>query len=258
MGRVAGKVALVTGGACGIGRATCQLLAREGAKIVVADIREDACAELAAQLRESGAAASWYKLDVGEEHEWQAAIQHTLLEFGALDILVNNAGVGFPNGDVEKQTFAEWREVMRVNADGAFLGIKYAIAAMRRHDRGGSIINVSSILGLVGSPTTCAYTASKGTVRLLTKSAALHCAKAGYRIRVNSIHPGWIETPMSAEALARRGDAAAARKQMESTTPLGHFGRPEDIGHGILYLASDESEFVTGAELVIDGGYTAQ
>lgn len=258
MGRVAGKVALVTGGASGIGRAICQLLAREGAKVVIADIQAEASAALAASLRASGSAVTSFALDVGDEDGWQAVISHTLDTFGALDILINNAAIAFPNGDIEKQTLDQWRQIMRVNADGTFLGTKYGISAMRRHDRGGSIINISSILGLIGSPTTCAYTASKGAVRLLTKSAALHCAKAGYRIRVNSVHPGWTQTPMAEAALARISDLDTVRRSIESATPLGHMGRPEDIGHGVLFLASDESQYITGTELVIDGGYTAQ
>lgn len=251
MGRVEGKVALVTGGARGIGRAICQLLARESAKVVIADIQAGPGAELAASLRASGASATSFALDVGDEDGWRAVITHTLETFGALDVLINNAAIAVPNGDIEQQTLEQWHQVMRVNADGTFLGVKHGIAAMRRHGQGGSIVNISSMLGLIGSPTTCAYTASKGAVRLLTKSAALHCAKAGYRIRVNSVHPGWIRTPMAEAALTHVG-------AIESAIPLGHLGRPEDIGYAVLFLASDESHYMTGTELVIDGGYTAQ
>jgi NAD(P)-dependent dehydrogenase (short-subunit alcohol dehydrogenase family) len=186
-------------------------------------------------------------------------ISLAVAEYGGLDVLVNNAAIGFPNGNVEEQTLEQWRTVMSVNLDGVFLGTKAAIAAMRKTGRGGSIINISSILGIVGSPGTAAYVASKGGVRLLSKSAALHCAKSGYAIRVNSVHPGWIETPLMDKSVrARGGDARAQRATIVAQTPLGRFGEPEDIAYGVLYLASDESRFVTGTELVIDGGYLAQ
>jgi NAD(P)-dependent dehydrogenase (short-subunit alcohol dehydrogenase family) len=175
--------------------------------------------------------------------------------FGPLDILVNNAGVAL-SASIEDTSLEQWRWLMGVNLDGVFLGTRYAIAAMK--NRGGSIINLSSIEGLIGDPNLAAYNASKGGVRLLTKSAALHCAKAGYKIRVNSVHPGYIRTPMVEGYVAAQADPEAASVAIAAAHPLGHIGEPNDIAYGVLYLASDESKFVTGAELVIDGGYTAQ
>ncbi|MBX9746152.1 MAG: SDR family oxidoreductase, partial [Hyphomonadaceae bacterium] len=175
--------------------------------------------------------------------------------FGPLDVLVNNAGVAL-GASVEDTSIEQWHWLMGINLDGVFLGTRYAIAAMK--SRGGSIINLSSIEGLIGDPNLAAYNASKGGVRLLTKSAALHCAKAGYGIRVNSIHPGYIRTPMVEGYIAAQPDPSAAKAAIAALHPLGHIGEPNDIAYGVLYLASDESKFVTGAELVIDGGYTAQ
>lgn len=255
MKRVAGKVALVTGAASGLGRACAELLAREGARVVLTDRDADALHEVAARI---GGSPLALKLDVSREADWQAAMERTLAECGGLHILVNNAGVAFPNGSVEQQTLEDWRAVMSVNADGVFLGTRHGIAAMRRTGAGGSIVNFSSILGIAASSTTAAYCASKGAVRLFSKSAALHCAKAGYRIRVNSIHPGYIRTPMLDAALSRLGNPREELRRVEALTPLGHAGEPDDIAFGVLYLASDESKFVTGTELVIDGGYLAQ
>jgi NAD(P)-dependent dehydrogenase (short-subunit alcohol dehydrogenase family) len=192
--------------------------------------------------------------DVSSERDWKDVIASTLRRFGKLDILVNNAGVMFA-ASVEETSLDRWRALMSVNCDGVFLGTKHAISAMKA--RGGSIINISSVAGLVGLPNLGAYSASKGAVRLFTKAAALECAKQGGRIRVNSIHPGGIWTPMLEQFIGKHGestaDAAAAAMH-----PVGHAGEPDDIAYGVLYLASDESKFVTGAELVIDGGYTAQ
>jgi len=258
-GRVADKVVIVTGGAVGIGAATSRILAREGARVVIADIDTMSGEELSRQIRNHGHHAIFIRHDVALEESWQLTISRAVAEYGGLDVLVNNAAIGFPNGSVEEQTLEQWRSVMSVNLDGVFLGTKVAIAAMRKTGRGGSIINISSILGIVGSPATAAYVASKGGVRLLSKSAALHCAKSGYAIRVNSIHPGWIETPLMDKSVrARGGDPQAQRATIVAQTPLGRFGEPEDIAYGVLYLASDESRFVTGTELVIDGGYLAQ
>ena len=175
--------------------------------------------------------------------------------FGQLDIVVNNAGVAL-GANVEDTTLDDWRKLMSINLDGVFLGTKCAIAAMKDH--GGSIINLSSIEGLIGDPNLAAYNASKGGVRIFTKSAALHCAKAGYKIRVNSVHPGYIWTPMVEGYVGASADPEATKAALAALHPLGHIGEPDDIAYGVLYLASDESKFVTGAELVIDGGYTAQ
>jgi NAD(P)-dependent dehydrogenase (short-subunit alcohol dehydrogenase family) len=179
----------------------------------------------------------------------------TASRFGRLDIAVNNAGVALA-GDVEHASLEQWRWLMSINLDGVFLGAKHAIAAMKR--TGGSIINISSIEGIIGDANLAAYNASKGGVRIFTKSAALYCAKAGYKIRVNSIHPGYIWTPMVEQLLQTQPDPEAAKAYIAGLHPAGRLGEPDDIAYGVLYLASDESKFVTGAELVIDGGYTAQ
>ncbi len=250
MGRVDGKVAVVTGGAMGIGKACAALLQREGASVVVTDVDERDGRIVADMV--SGLFVSH---NVSLESGWETVVRETLERFGHLDILVNNAGIG-TTGNAEEATLERWRNLMSINCDGVFLGIKHAIPAMKRSG-GGSIINLSSILGLVGDAGAAAYCASKGAVRLLTKSAALHCARAGYKIRVNSIHPGYIATPMVENFLQAQKAPEAARQALASLHPLGHIGEPDDVAYGVLYLASDESKFVTGSELVIDGGYTA-
>jgi 3(or 17)beta-hydroxysteroid dehydrogenase len=191
---------------------------------------------------------------VSKEEDWGKVVDDTLAAFGRLDVVVNNAGIAIP-GNVEEATFADWRKLMSINLDGVFLGVKHGIRGIKKGERGGSIINLSSIEGLVGDPNLAAYNASKGGVRLLTKSAALHCAKTGTGIRVNSIHPGYVWTPMVEKG---PDDAEARRKALIALHPVGHLGQPEDIGWGVVYLASDEAKFITGSELVIDGGYTAQ
>lgn len=255
MGRVKGKVALVTGAGLGLGRAAALLLAREGARVIVTDFREIEGATTADAIVSAGGEAMFLKQDVAKEEDWKRVVASTVARFGGLDILVNNAGVALA-ASVEATTLDQWRWLMSINLDGVFLGTKYAIGVMKA--KGGSIINLSSIEGLIGDPNLAAYNASKGGVRLFTKSAALHCAKAGYKIRVNSIHPGYILTPMVEAFAASQGDAAAAKTAIAAMHPLGHIGEPDDIAYGVLYLASDESKFVTGSELVIDGGYTAQ
>jgi NAD(P)-dependent dehydrogenase (short-subunit alcohol dehydrogenase family) len=255
MARVKDKVALVTGGAMGIGAACCTLLGREGAKVVVTDVDAEAGEAVAEEIRAADGDAVFVKHDVSSDAEWKDAIAKTLERYGGLDVVVNNAGIGATT-TVEADTLERWRRLMSVNLDGVFLGTKYGVEAMK--ERGGSIINMSSILGLVGDAGTASYCASKGGVRLLTKSAALHCAKNGYDIRVNSVHPGYIWTPMVENAMKARGDVEAGRNYLEGLHPVGRLGEPEDVAYGVLYLASDESKFVTGAELVIDGGYTAQ
>ncbi|VUT26251.1 MAG: short chain dehydrogenase [Candidatus Methanolliviera sp. GoM_oil] len=187
-------------------------------------------------------------------------IKQTLQKFGKLDVLVNNAGVGLGAKDnVETISLEEWRWLMSIDLDGVFLGTKYGIEAMKKSG-GGSIINMSSIAGIVGVPGFETYSASKGDVRIFTKSAALDCAQAGYNIRVNSVHPNWIRTAMEEKGgqYFGEGDVEAGRKLLDSSQPIGHIGEPIDVAYGVLYLASDESKFVTGSELVIDGGYTAQ
>jgi 3(or 17)beta-hydroxysteroid dehydrogenase len=254
MDRVKGKIAIITGGGSGIGKASAILLAKEGAKVVVTDIVESKSQEVARQIIQDGGESISVKHDVTSEDSWKEVIQSTMTKFGKLNVLVNNAGVVISK-PLFQYTMEEWRQVMSVDLDGVFLGIKHGIQAMIPSG-GGSIINMSSTAGIVGIAYSGAYSASKGGVRALTKTAALECSKAGlnFNIRVNSIHPGVIKTPMTEPTLQDPG----ANQMMLSWHPIGHFGEPEDIAYGVLYLASDESKFITGAELVIDGGWTAQ
>ncbi len=254
MNRVKDKVALITGAASGMGEASARLLAREGAKVVLSDINEVDGQRIAQEIISQGGACVFLKHDVASEADWQRVIASTLDLFGKLDVLVNNAGVTV-NKDIEETTLEEWRWVMSVNLDGVFLGIKYAIGAMKQTG-GGSIINISSAAGIVGQLWAAAYCSSKGGVRLLTKAAALECSKAGrdYNIRVNSIHPGCVRTALL-EPILKKPEMAAI---IGSLHPVGHLGEPDDVAYAVLYLASDESKFATGSELVIDGGYTAQ
>ena len=255
MGRVEDKVALVTGGALGLGRAAAELLAREGAKVAVTDLMDAEGRAVVDQIGLAGGEAIYIHHDVAQEADWARAVAETLTRFGRLDVVVNNAGVALA-GSVEDCTLEQWRWLMSINLDGVFLGTKHGVAAMKGH--GGSIINLSSIEGLIGDPNLAAYNASKGGVRIFTKSAALHCAKAGYKIRVNSIHPGYIWTPMVEGYIAGQANPDEAKLAVAGLHPLGHLGEPDDIAFGVLYLASDEAKFMTGSELVIDGGYTAQ
>lgn len=252
MGRVDGKVAIVTGAASGIGRAAAQALAREGARVVLAD-RDEAGGHAVARLL--GPPHVFHGLDVADEAGWARILAATLQAFERLDILVNAAGVGVL-GDIETTTLADWRFVHAVNNDGVFLGCRAAIGAMKT--AGGSIINVSSVAGLIGDPDMAAYCASKGAVRLFTKSVALHCARRGYGIRCNSVHPGFIATQMVDALIAAVGDPDKARGRFERAAPLGRLGEADEVAHLIVYLASDESRFTTGAEHVIDGGLTAR
>lgn len=256
MNRLIDKVALVTGGAMGIGEACARLMAKEGAAVAISDVDVARGSLLAEEVSCTGHAAFFIQQDVGEEVQWRRVMETIVDRFGRLDIVVNNAGLGI-GGDVEHATLDDWHRLMRVNLDGVFLGTKYGVQTLRRFG-GGSIVNMSSIEGLVGDPNLAAYNSSKGGVRLLTKSAALYCAKSGYNIRVNSVHPGYIWTPMVENYLKAAGDVEGGRTMLNALHPVGHIGEPNDIAYGVLYLASDESKFMTGAELVIDGGYTAQ
>lgn len=254
-GRVAGKVAWVTGGASGIGEATCHRLAAEGATVVVADLNAEGASRVAEAINASGGKAVAKHQDVTDEQRWAVIADEVLAEFGQLNVLVNNAGVAL-TGSVEEASLADFRFVNGVNSEAVFLGMRAAVNAMKAG--GGSIINLSSIEGLVGDPLLVAYNASKAAVRMMTKSAALHCAAQGYGIRVNSVHPGYVLTPMVQQGLDNLGDEAeAVRQRLMEHIPMGRMGEPNDIANGILFLASDESSFMTGAELVIDGGYTA-
>ena len=245
------KVALISGGARGQGAAEARLFAREGSKVVIGDILEDEGRQVEAEINELGGECIFVNLDVTSADAWQNAVDTAVNRFGKLDVLVNNAGI-FKLATVEETSAELWDEIMDINAKGVFLGTKCAIPEMRKAG-GGSIINISSVAGLIGSSNSAAYGASKGAVRLFTKATAIQYAKEG--IRANSIHPGVIETPMTESNLL--GDEEARRVSI-ARHPLGRVGQPEDVAYGALFLASDESSFMTGSELVIDGGLTAQ
>lgn len=252
-GRLAGKVALVTGAASGLGAATARAMAREGAAVMLSD-RDPAGAALAQAIVDDGGQAAYWLHDVTSEEGWAETVAATQAEFGALHCLVNNAGVA-SSLDLMTHSLADWRAVLSVNLDGVFLGMRHAGPAIAEAG-GGSVINLSSILGKVGMAGTAAYCASKGGVALLTKSAALEWAPLG--IRVNSVHPGFIETPMVADALHAAENGNEMRDQLIAAHPLGRFGVPREIADAVVFLASDESSFMTGSELVVDGGFTAQ
>ncbi len=249
--RLANKVALISGGARGMGATEAKLFAGEGAKVVIADILEEEGRQTEAEINEAGGECLFIRLDVTSESGWQRAVAATAARFGKLDVLVNNAGIYRTEG-VEETTEELWDLVMKINGKGVFLGTKLAIPEMRKAG-GGSIINISSVAGLVGGARAAAYGSSKGAVRLFTKATAIQYAAEG--IRANSVHPGIIETPMVAPNLLAD---EASRQRSAARHPLGRTGKPEDVAYGVLYLASDESSFVTGSELVIDGGWTAQ
>jgi len=249
--RLEGKVALISGGARGQGAAEAKLFAGEGAKVVFGDILDDLGKQVEAEIHEVGGEALYVHLDVTNAADWASAVEAAVSRYGRLDVLVNNAGITIRK-NVEDTTEEDWDRIMAINAKGVFLGTKQAIPAMRESG-GGSIVNISSTAGLVGSPYSGAsYAATKGAVRLFTKATAIQYAKEG--IRCNSVHPGLLETPMTQDMLAD----AAHREERTQRIPLGRVGTAEDIAYGVLYLASDESSFVTGSELVIDGGATAQ
>jgi NAD(P)-dependent dehydrogenase (short-subunit alcohol dehydrogenase family) len=260
MNRVKGKVCIVTGGALGIGRACALRLAEEGAHVALFDVLDEEGNQLASELRAlqpEGKGARYWHIDVSSERSVQAAINGVADYFGALHVLVNNAGIAGINKPTHEVTEQEWDRVQAVNVKGVFFCTKHAIPHLRRSGSG-SIINLSSIYGLVGAPDVPPYHASKGAVTLMSKTDAL--IYAADRIRVNSLHPGFIWTPMVERHLRDSGstDLDAARRDVGLLHPLGHMGEPDDIAWGIVYLASEESKFVTGAELVIDGGYTAR
>ena len=250
MPRLQNKVALITGAARGQGACEASLFAQEGAKVVLTDILDEEGESAAAAIRQQGGDAIYIRLDVTNEQQWQDVIQATVDRYGKLDILVNNAGI-FPMVRVEDTPVELWEQVMDINATGVFLGTKHAIPAMRSAG-GGSIINISSVAGLVGGSQAAAYSASKGAVRILTKGTAVQYASDN--IRCNSVHPGIIVTQMTEELLSDE-DRRTARL---TGTPIGRFGTVDDVAYGVLFLASDESSYVTGSELVIDGGSTAQ
>jgi NAD(P)-dependent dehydrogenase (short-subunit alcohol dehydrogenase family) len=260
MGKLDGKVALVTGGASGIGAACSETLAREGAAVIITDVQDVKGDELVAAIAKAGGKARYLHHDVTSEDAWIEVIASIEKTEGRLDVLVNNAGIAVAALSITQVTLADWRKQQAVNVEGVFLGLKHSLPLMRKAKNGGSIINLSSVAGLKGSPGLASYSASKGAVRLLTKSIALECANFKDGIRVNSMHPGLIETPiwLQIAGLGRPGvntppdlDAMSA-----NAVPLGVKGVPQDIANGVLWLASDDSRYVTGAEMVIDGGMT--
>lgn len=256
MNRVTQKTCIVTGGSLGIGRACALKLAAEGANVAIFDVLDDAGAKLVDEITAMGRPAVYWHVDVSKEASVRAAIDSVASRFGAIDVLVNNAGIAGINKPTHEVTEEEWDRVQAINVKGVFFCTKHCIPHLRKAG-GGSIINLSSIYGLVGAPDVPPYHASKGAVTLMSKTDAL--CYAADRIRVNSVHPGFIWTPMVEHHLRDSGatDMAAARRDVDQLHPLGHMGEPDDIAWGIVYLASDESKFVTGASLVIDGGYTA-
>ena len=254
VGRVKGKVSLVTGAGMGLGRAASLLLASEGASVVVTDIDEAPGQDTARMIAETGAASLFLRHDVSREDAWLPVMQAVEQRFGRLDVLVNNAGIAIAR-NIEETTLDDWKRTMAVNLDGVFLGCKHAIPLMKR--TGGSIINLSSIDGIIGEAELAAYCASKGGVRTLTKAVAVHCAEARYGIRCNSIHPGYIWTPQTEKYLTDLGSVEVEKAKATKRHPIGFLGEPSDVAYMVLYLASDESRFVTGAEMVVDGGYLA-
>ena len=251
-GRLAGKLALVTGGASGLGKTTAELFAEHGARVAVSDINS-AGAEAVAEEIGRGAIALTH--DVTEEAQWQSVVSEIEQAFGGLNILVNNAGIG-ALASVEESSLKEWRHVHAVDLDSVFLGCKTALPLMARTDGTGAIVNVSSIAGIIAGHNMAAYNSAKAAVRHLSKSVALHCARQGYPIRCNSVHPTFMDTPII-DGMAFGGDREALIEKLARQVPLGRIGRPEDVAYAVLYLASDEAGFITGAELKIDGGISA-
>jgi NAD(P)-dependent dehydrogenase (short-subunit alcohol dehydrogenase family) len=258
-GRVTGKVALVTGGASGIGRACALRLAEEGARVVITDIQQELGGAVVAEITAAGGSAEYLQHDVTSEDAWITVIAAVRDRHGRLDVLVNNAGIGIASSILD-MSLADWQRQQAINLDGVFLGMKHAIPLMR-DTGGGSIVNMSSVAGLKGSARLAAYNATKGGVRLLTKGVALECAQERWNVRVNSVHPGIIDTPIwtkvNAGALAPGSNAVDVETMAESAVPTGVLGQPRDIANGVLFLASDESAYMTGTELIIDAGLSA-
>jgi 3(or 17)beta-hydroxysteroid dehydrogenase len=267
MNRLDGKVAFISGAARGIGAATARLMVEAGAKVTIGDVLDERGRETAQAISDAGDAAMYVHLDVTREEDWTAAIAATVARFGGLDILVNNAGLFLGKG-IEEASLDDWHRLCAVNLTGVFLGTKHALPALRERARqsphGSAIVNLASVAGLVGSQLDPLYSLTKGGVTLFTKSAALEFARKGYRIRVNSIHPGLIQTDMGEQTFLSRArnlgtnDVDEVRQQAMARHPIGRLGVPEDIARGIVFLASDDAGFMTGAGLVIDGGSTAQ
>ena len=258
MGRIEGKVCLITGAASGLGEATARLLAAEGGRLVLTDINTEKGEALARELCQAGNEATFLPQDVTQEEDWHSDFDTLLGQYGKIDVLVNNAGGGTYN-DLETLSLNEWRTIISLNLDSTFLGTQLAVKAMKETG-GGSIINLSSVGGLVGSPNLVAYSAAKAGVKLFTKCAAIHCGQQGYNIRINSIHPGLIKTESGMEMASKATGMSPEQAEVAFAAmhPIGRIGKPHEIATAVLYLASDESSFATGAEFVIDGGYTAQ
>lgn len=263
--RLDGKAALVTGGARGLGAEIARAFAQVGAKVLVTDVLDEVGSATVTEIRAAGGQAEYLHHDVTDEAQWQAAVAHAVASFGRLDVLANNAGIERMQF-VTECSVEEFRKILDVNVIGVFLGIKHCVRAMRpggSSGHGGSIVNLSSIAGLIGVTALHAYCASKGAVRLLTKSSAVECAQRKTGVRVNSIHPGVIETQMASDFLQHfvdlkiMPDYAAAEAAFKAANPMGFFGVPSDVASAALFLASDASRFVTGTEIVVDGGYTA-
>jgi NAD(P)-dependent dehydrogenase (short-subunit alcohol dehydrogenase family) len=262
MGRVTGKVALVTGGASGIGAACATALAREGAAVVITDLQDDKGAALTDAITRSGGKARYLHHDVTSEEAWVSVIAEVKAAYGRLDVLVNNAGIGIGSPSITTMSLDDFRRQQAVNVEGVFLGVKHGLMLMREAGHGGSIVNISSVAGLKGSPTLAAYSATKGAVRLLSKAVALECAAARDGVRVNSVHPGIIETPIWLGIVNRDPGGSNAPPDLDALSamavPVGVKGLPDDIANGVVWLSSEESRYVTGTELVIDGGLTAR
>ena len=255
MRRVANKVAIVTGAAGGIGSAIARCLAEQGARVLLTDISEASVQAAATKLRDLGLNVSGMSHDVSDSLAWERVFNSARSSFGNVDILVNNAGLAHV-ASIEDVSLAEWRRIMSVNLDGVFLGTQAAIAQMR--DRGGSIVNIASIRALAGNPNTVAYDTSKAGVVALTRSAALHCARQAYNIRINAVLPGYVATEMVRQVISQQPDPEAAMSNVMNVQPIGRMGLPEEIANTVLFLASDEASFMVGSQLVVDGGYTAQ
>lgn len=256
MGRLDGKVTLVTGAAQGLGAAIASMFAREGSKVVLTDVNEEGVTQQAASINAAypGSSVAAYH-DVTNAEQWQAAIELAEREFGALNILVNNAGIGSV-GNVVDESYENWRRVHAVDLDGVFFGCKYAIPLIAKCG-GGSIVNISSISGIIAGHNFAAYNSAKAAVRHLSKSVALHCAHEANNIRCNSVHPVFIDTPIL-DGMASGGDKQAVLDKLGRQIPIGRVGEPDDVAYAVLYLASDESAFVTGSEIKVDGGISAR
>ena len=251
MGRVSGKTALVTGAARGIGRAVARMLAEEGARVALTDIDDESGEAAVEALTADGLDAAFFEHDVTSEADWERVVDEVQAALGAPDVLVNNAGI-YQIEPVDEMSVADWRRLMDINVTGVFLGMKHCTPLMREQGQG-SVINLSSVAGLVGLSGHTAYGASKGAVRIMTKDAAMELAEAG--IRVNSVHPAYIDTQMADYGAEVQG---ATKEELDAMHPIGHMGEPDDVAYAVTYLASEESKFMTGSELVIDGGFTAR